>query len=63
MAKKGAREIVALVCTVCKNQNYITSKNKINMELKSKKGAKLELKKYCSTCRKAQPHKESSKLK
>ena len=63
MAKKGAREIVALVCTVCKNQNYITTRNKVNMELKAKKGAKLELRKYCSHCRKVQVHKESSKLK
>lgn len=37
MAKKGAREIVALICTVCKNQNYITTRNKINMETKGKK--------------------------
>jgi len=34
MAKKGAREIIALVCSVCKNQNYITERNKINMEKK-----------------------------
>ena len=52
MAKKGAREIVALVCSVCKNQNYITTRNKINLELKSKKGTKLELKKYCHACAK-----------
>ncbi|KKS02793.1 50S ribosomal protein L33 [Candidatus Woesebacteria bacterium RIFOXYC1_FULL_41_14] len=64
MAKKGgAREIVALVCSVCKNQNYITERNKVNMELKNQKGSKLELKKYCSTCRKVQLHKETSKLK
>lgn len=63
MAKKGAREIVALVCTVCKNQNYITTRNKINMETKGKKGTKLELNKYCRVCKKAQLHKESSKLK
>jgi large subunit ribosomal protein L33 len=63
MAKKGAREAVALVCTVCKNQNYITTRNKVNMELKAKKGSKLELNKYCHACRKVQIHKETSKLK
>ncbi|EKE12804.1 MAG: hypothetical protein ACD_13C00140G0002 [uncultured bacterium] len=64
MAKKGgARETVALICSVCKNQNYITERNKINMELKGQKGAKLELKKYCHACRKVQVHKETSKLK
>jgi large subunit ribosomal protein L33 len=57
MAKKGARELVALICTVCKNQNYITERNKLNME------SKLEIKKYCKSCRKQQLHKESLKLK
>ena len=57
MAKKGARELVALICSVCKNQNYITERNKINME------GKLEVKKYCKFCRKHQIHKETSKLK
>ncbi|HKC04511.1 MAG TPA: 50S ribosomal protein L33 [Patescibacteria group bacterium] len=61
MAKKGARELVALVCSVCKNQNYITDRNKINMDLKGK--GKLAVKKYCSFCKKVQLHKESSKLK
>jgi large subunit ribosomal protein L33 len=57
MAKKGARELVSLNCSVCKNQNYITDRNKINME------KKLEIKKYCKHCRKVQLHKESAKLK
>ncbi|OGM04579.1 50S ribosomal protein L33 [Candidatus Woesebacteria bacterium RIFCSPHIGHO2_12_FULL_42_9] len=57
MAKKGAREIVALVCSVCKSQNYVTTRNKINME------GKLEIKKFCSTCKKYQLHKESTNLK
>lgn len=61
MAKKGAREIVAMICTVCKSQNYVTERNKVNMDTKGK--GKLELKKYCQTCKKVQPHKESSKLK
>ncbi|HET7099147.1 MAG TPA: 50S ribosomal protein L33 [Patescibacteria group bacterium] len=63
MAKKGARELVSLTCIVCKNQNYITDRNKVNMETKGKKGSKLEIKKYCKHCRKSQIHKESSKLK
>lgn len=57
MAKKGAREILALVCSVCKSQNYISQKNKTNTP------EKLELKKYCRRCRKHTEHKESSKLK
>jgi large subunit ribosomal protein L33 len=61
MAKKGAREIVALICSVCKNQNYITNRNKVNMDTKGK--GKLGLNKYCSSCKKVQLHKESLKLK
>ncbi len=57
MAKKGAREIVVMVCSVCKNQNYVTTRNKINME------GKLVLKKYCNLCKKVTEHKETSKLK
>ena len=63
MAKKGARELVSLTCSVCKSQNYITDRNKVNMETKGKKGSKLEIKKFCKACRKSQVHKESSKLK
>lgn len=61
MAKKGAREIVALICSVCKSQNYITARNKVNMDTKGK--GKLELKKYCKHCKKVQLHKETTKLK
>ena len=61
MAKKGARELVALICTVCKSQNYISQRNKVNMDTKGK--GKLEIKKFCKKCRKSQPHKETSKLK
>jgi large subunit ribosomal protein L33 len=57
MAKKGQRELLALVCSVCKNQNYITEKNKTNTT------GKLVLKKYCKKCKKKTEHKESSKLK
>ena len=57
MAKKGAREIVGLVCSVCKSQNYVTSRNKINME------AKLEIKKFCNMCKVIRLHKETTNLK
>lgn len=57
MAKKGAREIVGMVCSVCKCQNYVTMRNKINIE------GKLIIKKYCKKCRKSTEHKEKEKLK
>jgi large subunit ribosomal protein L33 len=57
MAKKGARELVAMICSECKSQNYITQRNKVNME------GKLQVKKYCKTCKKVTLHKETSKLK
>lgn len=57
MAKKGARQLFGLVCSVCKSQNYVTEKNKTNTE------AKLLLAKYCRSCRKHTDHKEVQKLK
>ena len=56
MAKKDQRLQLAMTCTVCKRQNYITSRNKLNTL------EKLVLKKYCKKCRKRTDHKESSKL-
>jgi large subunit ribosomal protein L33 len=56
MAKKEQREMVALVCTECKSQNYITNRNKINTP------EKLVMQKYCKRCKKHTQHKESSKL-
>ncbi|EKD62727.1 MAG: hypothetical protein ACD_52C00077G0004 [uncultured bacterium] len=61
MAKKGAREIVAMICTVCKSQNYVTTRNKVNMDTKGT--GKLQIKKYCKKCKKVQLHKETTKLK
>lgn len=61
MAKKGAREIVGLICPECKSQNYATTRNKVNLDTKGK--GKLTLKKYCKKCRKITLHKESTKLK
>lgn len=57
MARKGARQLFGLICSVCKNQNYVTEKNKTNTE------GKLELTKYCKKCRKHTAHKETQKLK
>ena len=57
MARKTQRKIFHLVCSECKRQNYITSKNKINQT------EKLEIKKYCKWCKKNTNHKESGKLK
>jgi large subunit ribosomal protein L33 len=47
------REIVSLQCTVCKERNYSTTKNK-----KTTTG-RLELSKFCNRCRKHQAHKET----
>ncbi|MCM8771155.1 MAG: 50S ribosomal protein L33 [Candidatus Omnitrophica bacterium] len=46
------REIITLECTICKNRNYNTTKNK------KKHTDKLEIKKYCKFCRKHTLHKE-----
>ncbi len=46
------REIITLACTDCKERNYSTMKNKKNDP------ERLELKKFCSRCRKQTPHKE-----
>ena len=57
MAKKGPRILIAFQCTICKSNNYISQKNRNNVE------GKLELKKYCKRCRKHTLHKETTKLK
>ncbi|HNW40197.1 MAG TPA: 50S ribosomal protein L33 [Candidatus Omnitrophota bacterium] len=46
------RETITLECTVCKNRNYTTSKNKkLHQD-------RLELNKFCNSCHKHTPHKE-----
>ena len=58
MPKKGEHRVkIALICQVCKNQNYLTTKNKLNTP------DKLVLKKFCKHCRKVADHKETEKLK
>ncbi|KKQ23614.1 MAG: 50S ribosomal protein L33 [Candidatus Roizmanbacteria bacterium GW2011_GWC2_37_13] len=56
MAKKGSRILIGLVCEVCKSQNYVVEKNKINTT------TGLKLKKYCRKCKKHTQHKEVKKL-
>ncbi|MBU1126764.1 MAG: 50S ribosomal protein L33 [Patescibacteria group bacterium] len=57
MAKKGPRQILGLVCAICKSRNYITEKNRVNTP------DKLVFKKFCNKCKKTTAHKENSKLK
>ena len=58
MAKKGEHRIkVGLFCSICKNRNYVTTRNKLNTT------EKLALSKFCSHCRKITAHKETDKLK
>jgi len=47
------RDIVTLACSECKNRNYTTTRNKKTMT------DRVELKKFCSTCRKHTTHKET----
>ena len=52
MAKKGNRQLFNLQCSVCKNRNYLISKNTVNIK------EKLILKKFCKMCRKTTEHNE-----
>ncbi|HEY3490242.1 MAG TPA: 50S ribosomal protein L33 [Candidatus Deferrimicrobiaceae bacterium] len=47
------RDIITLACADCKNRNYTTTKNKKTTP------DKLELKKFCPSCRKHTNHKET----
>ena len=47
------RELAILACTVCKNRNYTTMKNK------RKHPDRLEHKRYCRCCGKHTKHKET----
>ncbi|MGB3096840.1 MAG: 50S ribosomal protein L33 [Candidatus Deferrimicrobiaceae bacterium] len=47
------RDIITLACSDCKNRNYTTTRNKKTMT------EKLELKKFCPSCRKHTAHKET----
>ena len=47
-----AREIITFQCTECKRKNYSNTKNKKTTT------ERIELKKFCPSCRKHQMHKE-----
>jgi large subunit ribosomal protein L33 len=49
---KGNRSIISLECSVCKERNYTTTKNR------KKSQDKLELSKFCGRCRKHTDHRE-----
>ena len=52
LTSKKMREIIALACTICKQRNYSTMKNKKNDP------DRLERNKFCKFCRKHIAHKE-----
>ncbi|MEK7185509.1 MAG: 50S ribosomal protein L33 [Patescibacteria group bacterium] len=47
--------LIKLSCTTCKKVNYYSVKNRKSVE------RKIDLKKFCNTCRKRTAHKESKK--
>lgn len=47
------RDIILLACTSCKRKNYSTTKNKRNTP------GKLEMSKFCNSCRAHTVHKET----
>jgi large subunit ribosomal protein L33 len=53
VAANDVRPKITLACTECKNRNYITKKNRRNDP------DRLEMKKFCPTCRTHQPHRET----
>ena len=52
MPKRDDRAVVQLACDICDSANYATSKNRRNVTVR------LEIKKYCSTCRRHTDHRE-----
>ena len=49
------KPFIKFQCAVCKTTNYFVKKTKLTAE------KKLELKKFCSTCKKHTAHKEGRK--
>ncbi|MFB0520078.1 MAG: 50S ribosomal protein L33 [Desulfatiglandales bacterium] len=47
------RDIITLVCTICRHRNYTTTKNK------RRTPDRLQFKKYCPSCRTHTVHKEA----
>ena len=52
-SKKDVRPVITLACTVCKNRNYTTEKNRRNDP------GRMELAKFCPYCRKHTLHRET----
>jgi len=52
MAAKENRLVITMACTTCRSRNYTTQKNR------QKNPDRLELKKYCPTCRVHVSHRE-----
>ena len=50
---KDVRPVITLACAECKSRNYTTQKNRRNDP------NRIEFKKFCSTCRKHQLHRET----
>jgi len=50
--KREDRAVVQLACDICDSANYATSKNRRTVT------GRLEIKKYCSTCRRHTDHRE-----
>lgn len=57
-SKKGARNLVTLECSVCKETNNISKENYFVSKNKNNTTDRLEINKYCPTCRKHTVHKE-----
>jgi large subunit ribosomal protein L33 len=53
VASTDVRPKITLACQECKNRNYITNKNRRNDP------DRLEMKKFCPTCRSHQVHRET----
>ncbi|MEZ5119555.1 MAG: 50S ribosomal protein L33 [Candidatus Nanopelagicales bacterium] len=53
MAKSDVRPKITMACVECKNRNYITRKNRRHDP------DRIELKKFCPTCKKHTEHKET----
>lgn len=56
--KKDARSYVALECTECKNKLGVSKENYFVEKNKSNTPDRLEINKYCPTCKKHTVHKE-----
>jgi large subunit ribosomal protein L33 len=52
-AKTDVRPTITLACQVCKHRNYVTKKNRRNDP------DRIDLKKFCSTCRAHTDHRET----